>query len=154
MILSLLPIPRSTTVQGSRRTDCLCVSFFAGLLPSALAILPASGIDLALYETLKRRVEAYQGQKTGPLEKLILGNVSNGVSQFFIYPLLVVRTRLQSNIGRTDTMTQILHRIWTTHGLRGLYHGFLLHMMRLAPASGISFLTFEYVSQLLGAKAL
>ena len=123
-------------------------------MPSALAILPASGIDFALYETLKRRIEAYQGHTSNAIQKLIVGNVSNGVSQFFIYPLLNVRTRLQSNIGRSDTMTQILKRLWTHHGLRGLYNGFSLHMLRLAPASGISFLTFEYISQLLGAKAL
>ncbi|CAF4004939.1 unnamed protein product [Rotaria sp. Silwood1] len=125
-----------------------------GLLPSALAILPASGIELALYETLKRRIESYQGHVTNPLEKLIVGNISNSISQFFIYPLLNVRTRLQSNIGQSDTMTQILKRLWLHHGLRGLYNGFSLHMLRLAPASGISYLTFEYTSKLLGAKAL
>ena len=130
------------------------LSFFVGLLPSALAILPASGIDLAMYETLKRRIESYKGRKSNPIEKLIVGNVSNGTAQFFIYPLLNVRTRLQSNVRRTDTMTQILKRLWIHHGLKGLYSGFLLHMLRLAPASGISFLTFEYASQSLGAKAL
>jgi hypothetical protein len=103
---------------------------------------------------LKRRVEAYQGRTTSPIEKLLVGNISNGVSQFFIYPLLNVRTRLQSNIGQTDTMTQILKRLWMQHGLRGLYSGFSLHMLRLAPASGISFLTFEYVSKMLGVKVL
>ncbi|CAF1197973.1 unnamed protein product [Adineta ricciae] len=129
-------------------------AFYKGLLPSALAILPASGIDLALYETLKRRLEAYHEHPTNPIEKLVIGNVSNGISQFFIYPLLNVRTRLQSNVDRSDTMTQILKRLWTHHGIRGLYNGFSLHMLRLAPSSGISFLTFEYVSKLLGAKAL
>ena len=103
---------------------------------------------------MKRRIEKYQGHTSGPIEKLIVGNISNGVSQFFIYPLLNVRTRLQSNIGRTDTMTQILKRLWTHHGLKGLYNGFSLHMLRLAPASGISFLTFEYISKLLNAKVL
>jgi solute carrier family 25 phosphate transporter 23/24/25/41 len=130
------------------------ILFVLGLLPSALAILPASGIDLALYETLKRRIEGYQGRTSNPLEKLIVGNLSNGISQFFIYPLLNVRTRLQSNIGQTDTMTQILKRLWLHHGIRGLYNGFSLHMLRLAPASGISFLTFEYISKLLGVKVL
>jgi solute carrier family 25 phosphate transporter 23/24/25/41 len=129
-------------------------AFYKGLLPSALAILPASGIDLALYETLKRRIESYKGYTTNPVEKLIIGNISNGISQFFIYPLLIVRTRLQSNIGQSDTMTQILKRLWIHHGIRGLYNGFSLHMLRLAPSSGISFVTFEYISKLLGAKAL
>lgn len=50
-------------------------------------------------------------------------------------------------------MTQILKRLWNQHGLKGLYNGFSLHMLRLAPASAISFLTFEYISQLLGATA-
>lgn len=51
-------------------------------------------------------------------------------------------------------MTDILKRLWIHHGFRGLYNGFFLHMLRLGPASGISFLTFEYASQFLGAKAL
>jgi hypothetical protein len=107
-----------------------------------------------LYETLKRRIEAYQGYTTNSIEKLLVGNISNGISQFFVYPLLNVRTRLQSNVSRSDTMTQILKRLWTHHGIRGLYNGFSLHMLRLAPSSGISFLTFEYISKLLGADAL
>lgn len=139
---------------GRKTTDYDLNIFILGLLPSALAILPASGIEFALYETLKRRIEGYQGRTTNPIEKLLVGNVSNGISQFFIYPLLNVRTRLQSNIGQSDTMTQILKRLWIHHGLRGLYNGFSLHMLRLAPSSGISFLTFEYISKLLGAKAL
>ncbi len=103
---------------------------------------------------MKRRIESHQGRKTNPIEKLIVGNISNGISQFFIYPLLNVRTRLQSNVGKSDTMTQILKRLWIHHGFRGLYNGFSLHMLRLAPASGISFLTFEYISKLLGVKVL
>jgi hypothetical protein len=127
---------------------------FLGLLPSALAIIPASGVTLALYETLKRRIEDDRNRETNPLEKLLVGNISSGIAQFFIYPLLNVRTRLQSNIDRSDTMKQIFKRLWIQHGLRGLYNGFSLHMLRLAPASAISFLTFEYTSQLLGATAL
>lgn len=130
------------------------VLFESGLVPSVLAIFPASGIDLALYETLKRRVESHHHRPTSPIEKLLIGNLSNGISQVFIYPLLTVRTRLQSNVNQSDTMTSILKRLWSNHGLKGLYNGFSLHMLRLGPASGISFLTFEYVSQLLGTKAL
>ena len=103
---------------------------------------------------MKRYIESYQGHSANPIVKLIVGNISNAVSQLFIYPLLNVRTRLQSNIGRTETMTDLLKRLWIQNGIRGLYHGFSLHMLRLAPASGISFLTFEYVSKLLGVKAL
>ena len=128
--------------------------FRLGLVPNALAILPASGIDLALYETLKRYIESYQGHSANPLVKLFVGNLSNAISQLFVYPLLNVRTRLQSNVGRKETMTEVLRRLWRHNGIRGLYHGFFLHMIRLAPASGISFLTFEYVSKLLGVKAL
>jgi hypothetical protein len=143
-------------VRNEENIDKLFVmiKFLLGLLPSALAILPASGIDLALYETLKRRIEAYQGHLTNSVEKLVVGNLSSGISQFFIYPLLNVRTRLQSNVAQSDTMTQILKRLWINHGYRGLYNGFSLHMLRLAPSSGISFLTFEYISKLLGARVL
>ncbi len=119
-----------------------------------LAILPGSGINLALYETLKRRIETYKGCTTNPIEKLLLGNISSGISQAFIYPLLNVRTRLQANIEQKDTMTQVLRRLWVQHGIRGLYNGFSLQMLRMAPSNGISFLTFEYISKLLGAKAL
>lgn len=107
-----------------------------------------------MYETLKRYIESYQGHSPNPIVKLIIGNLSNAISQLFVYPLLNVRTRLQSNIGQKETMTQLLKRLWHLNGIRGLYHGFFLHMIRLAPASGISFLTFEYVSKLLGVKAL
>jgi hypothetical protein len=58
---------------------------FSELLLNVIVIIPASGVDLASYETLKRHIENNQGGKTSLWRKVIIRNISNGDAQFFVY---------------------------------------------------------------------
>lgn len=74
-------------------------SFYRGYVPNMLGIIPYAGIDLAVYETLKKKyLKTQQGtdQQPGILVLLACGSTSSTLGQVCSYPLALVRTRLQA----------------------------------------------------------
>lgn len=72
-------------------------SFYRGYIPNLLGILPYAGIDLAVYETLKKKYLAYHEQETPSIWVLLAcGSASSTLGQVCSYPLALVRTRLQA----------------------------------------------------------
>lgn len=64
-----------------------------------LGIIPYAGIDLAVYETLKKKYLAEHTQQQGAPPILLLlacGSASSTLGQLASYPLALVRTRLQA----------------------------------------------------------
>lgn len=132
--------------------DCICQlyekhglkGFYRGLLCNSVAIIPSTGIDLAAYETTKQYYsKAMNKKEPNVTEKIIIGMASSSFGNFVVYPLLFARTRLQSNRCQNETTINLLQRIWARDGIAGVYRGFSLHIMKMAPAAGISYITFE-----------
>ena len=72
-------------------------SFYRGYIPNMLGIIPYAGIDLAVYETLKKKyLSHYEKEKPNLLLLLACGSVSSTLGQVCSYPLALVRTRLQA----------------------------------------------------------
>ncbi len=84
----------------------------------------------------------------------IKGMLSSGIGNLIVYPLLFARTRLQSNRNHSETTISLLKQIWRRDGLPGIYRGFLLHMLKIGPAAGISYLTFESVNKMFAIESL
>lgn len=73
--------------------------FYKGYIPNILGIVPYAGIDLAVYETLKKKyISKYQenNEQPGILLLLACGSASCTLGQVCSYPLALVRTRLQA----------------------------------------------------------
>jgi solute carrier family 25 phosphate transporter 23/24/25/41 len=123
-------------------------AFYRGLVANSIAIVPSTGIDLAIYETLKKSYAA-RCDKAEPnaLEKISIGCFSSTVGNFFIYPLIFARTRLQANRDSAETTVSVLARVLKRDGMRGMYRGFGLHILKIGPAAGISYYTFESVTK-------
>lgn len=73
-------------------------SFYRGYIPNILGIIPYAGIDLAIYETLKKSyMEQYSdGRNPSVLAIIACGAFSSSCGQVASYPLALVRTRLQA----------------------------------------------------------
>jgi solute carrier family 25 (mitochondrial phosphate transporter), member 23/24/25/41 len=74
-------------------------SFYRGYIPNLLGIIPYAGIDLAVYETLKKKYLAKHTDHQGAPPILLLlacGSASSTLGQVCSYPLALVRTRLQA----------------------------------------------------------
>jgi solute carrier family 25 phosphate transporter 23/24/25/41 len=130
-------------------------SFYRGLTPSMIGILPYAGVDICVFEMLKEHLlEVYDDQ---PPHMYILGTgmLSSSVAQVVSYPLALIRTRLQAQGGsgcpiKYTGMADVARQTVQREGVRGLYKGLLANLVKLAPAAGISWYIFEETKLLLG----
>jgi solute carrier family 25 phosphate transporter 23/24/25/41 len=124
-------------------------ALFRGLLPSLLGIIPYAGIDLATYETLKIKSRQFLPPDTepGPFLHLACGTFSGALGATCVYPLQLIRTRLQAqaltSVDRYTSMTDAFRRTYRHEGMRGFYKGWLPNMLKVVPSASITYLVYE-----------
>lgn len=125
-------------------------AFYRGLVPSVLGIIPYAGIDLAVYETLKDMSKKYilkHDETPGPLVQLGCGTISGALGATCVYPLQVIRTRLQAQRFNSDTaykgMSDVFRRTLQNEGLRGFYKGIFPNLLKVVPSASITYLVYE-----------
>lgn len=138
--------------------------FYRGYLPNLLGIIPYAGVDLAVYETLKRSyLKQHMNDEGRKLPKneaqvhvlLVCGAVSSSCGQLLSYPLALIRTRLQASTTCSDnrmTMGILFRQIYDKEGLKGFYRGIVPNFMKVAPAVSISYVIYERTRRALGAE--
>ncbi|XP_054157973.1 calcium-binding mitochondrial carrier protein SCaMC-2-like isoform X2 [Oppia nitens] len=140
--------------------------FYRGFLPNLLGIIPYAGIDLAVYETLKKLYLRHHSLEEDPgiLVLLTCGTISSTCGQVTSYPLALVRTRLQAQSDTTSTtttgttttrrptMVSLFRTIIKKEGYLGLYRGITPNFMKVAPAVSISYVVYENTRRALGAS--
>lgn len=73
------------------------LTFYRGYIPNILGIIPYAGIDLAVYETLKKKyLQSHASEQPSFYLLLACGSASSTLGQMCSYPLALVRTRLQA----------------------------------------------------------
>lgn len=143
-------------------------SFYRGYVPNMLGIIPYAGIDLAVYETLKRKYlkkheTDIMNDRPSIFVLLGCGTTSSTLGQLCSYPLALVRTRLQAQVisaskfsternNSNHTMVDVFKRIIATEGITGLYRGVTPNFIKVLPAVSISYVVYEYSSQALGVS--
>ncbi|XP_065086560.1 mitochondrial adenyl nucleotide antiporter SLC25A25 isoform X1 [Ochlerotatus camptorhynchus] len=141
-------------------------SFYRGYIPNMLGIIPYAGIDLAVYETLKKKyLSHHETEQPSFWLLLACGSASSTLGQVCSYPLALVRTRLQAQavtIGAQNpadgiatvepNMTNVFKRILQTEGPLGLYRGITPNFIKVLPAVSISYVVYEYSSRALGVN--
>nr|XP_043617742.1 calcium-dependent mitochondrial ATP-magnesium/phosphate carrier protein 2-like isoform X2 [Erigeron canadensis] len=123
-------------------------AFYRGIVPSLFGIIPYAGIDLAAYETLKDMSRSYiLEDKPGPLVQLGCGTISGALGATFVYPLQVVRTRMQAQTPGGSTaykgMSDVFMKTYQKEGARGFYKGLLPNLLKVVPAASITYLVYE-----------
>ncbi|XP_048774292.1 mitochondrial adenyl nucleotide antiporter SLC25A25-like isoform X2 [Ostrea edulis] len=118
--------------------------FYRGYIPNLLGIIPYAGIDLAVYETLKKLyMKKYENTDPGIFVLLGCGTISCTAGQLASYPLALVRTKLQAQGAKADSMLGLFKKIIKQDGLTGLYRGIVPNFMKVIPAVGISYVVYE-----------
>lgn len=95
--------------------DFISMKIFFNAVYCFLGIIPYAGIDLAVYETLKKKYLAEHTQQQGAPPILLLlacGSASSTLGQLASYPLALVRTRLQAQ-GELNCMDNFVVTNWT-----------------------------------------
>jgi solute carrier family 25 phosphate transporter 23/24/25/41 len=154
----------SSVATYSGLGDCLWSTFRSegarslcrGLGPALLSIVPAAGVDLAVYNTLRSRYKcrslALDERGSAPempiLISLSFGAIAGAAGALTAYPLTVVRTRLvaQGMPGREVQyagMMDCFRCMCRTDGVSGLYRGLTPALLKTIPAVSTSYAAFE-----------
>jgi solute carrier family 25 thiamine pyrophosphate transporter 19 len=140
--------------------------FFRGLGPGLAQIVPYMGVFFAAYETLRPALVAGQGGGGGGLPDRLLpflgsdsgaavaGTVASILAKTGTFPLDLVRKRIQvqgptraryvhKNIPEYGGAVRALRTILRQEGVRGLYRGLTVSLVKAAPASAVTMWTYE-----------
>jgi solute carrier family 25 phosphate transporter 23/24/25/41 len=127
--------------------------FFRGLVPSLIGVFPYAAIDLSVFETLKLKYLNYTGRPStanpGVGAILVCGMISGTTGAVAVYPLNLIRTRLQAQdtpshpyryTGTFDAIRQTYQR----ESIKGFYKGLTPTLVKVVPAVSISYVVYEH----------
>lgn len=115
-------------------------------------------VQFAVYEPAKRiyfrRKREWTGAEPGKDGKItndatvVLSTLSKSVAGTVTYPLQVLRSRLQNyhaeeRFGRG--IRGVVRQLWREEGFRGFYRGIMPGVIRVLPATWVTFLVYENV---------
>jgi solute carrier family 25 (mitochondrial phosphate transporter), member 23/24/25/41 len=126
-------------------------AFYRGLPAGLIGMFPYSAIDLATFEYLKSKITNRNVRKHGCHEDdgapnsaatAVIGGFSGAVGASMVYPLNLLRTRLQSQgtvlhqrtyTGLWDVTVQTIKG----EGVRGLFKGLTPNLVKVVPSVAI-----------------
>ncbi|PCH41083.1 mitochondrial carrier [Wolfiporia cocos MD-104 SS10] len=131
-------------------------AFYRGLSIGLVGVFPYSAIDMSTFEALKLGyIRSTGNDQPGVLALLSFGSVSGSIGATSVYPLNLVRTRLQASgsSGHPQRYTGILDVVQKTYardGWRGFYRGLFPTLAKVVPAVSISYVVYESTKRRLG----
>ncbi|EKG11895.1 Mitochondrial carrier protein [Macrophomina phaseolina MS6] len=145
LLSSIAEIARAEGPQG----------FFRGLAAAIAQIVPYMGLFFLSYETLKP-VSAALPFGSGDAAA---GMIASAVSKTAVFPLDTVRKRLQvqgptraryvhRNIPEYAGVLETVKAILRREGMRGLYRGLTVSLLKAAPTSAVTMWTYERVMKI------
>lgn len=128
---------------------------YQGFLPTVIGIIPYAGFSYFSFEFLKvTYCSRYSRDEKVPTAiKLLMGMFAGSLAQTASYPFDVVRRRIQvmnvadymkKPLGRSSIVS-VFRAIIREKGFRGLYVGLSINYIKVAPATGVSFVVYEFM---------
>ncbi|KAL7654435.1 hypothetical protein ACMYSQ_006445 [Aspergillus niger] len=142
------------------------LGFFRGLPLGLVGMFPYAAIDLSTFEYMKRALIARKARLNNcheddvPLNNFTtgaIGAMSGGFGASVVYPLNVLRTRMQAqgtvlHPATYNGIGDVARKTIQTEGLRGFYKGLTPNLLKVAPAVSISYVVYENSKRMLGLK--
>ncbi|RDX99312.1 Calcium-binding mitochondrial carrier protein SCaMC-2-B, partial [Mucuna pruriens] len=126
------------------------VGFFRGNGLNVLKVAPESAIKFYSYEMLKGFIASAKGEEAkadiGAMGRLLAGGIAGAVAQTAIYPMDLVKTRLQTyacESGRIPKLRTLSKDIWVQEGPRAFYRGLIPSLLGIIPYAGIDLAAYE-----------
>ncbi|KAL8940447.1 MAG: hypothetical protein Q9216_002817 [Gyalolechia sp. 2 TL-2023] len=141
-------------------------SFYRGLPMGLVGMFPYSAIDLTTFEYTKRSVVSYNAKKRhcheddaspGNFATACMGAFSGAFGASVVYPLNLLRTRLQSQgtAIHPPTYTGIMDVTVKTlrgEGFRGLFKGITPNLLKVVPAVSITYVVYDNSKSVMGLR--
>jgi solute carrier family 25 phosphate transporter 23/24/25/41 len=136
---------------------------YRGVTMGLIGMFPYSAIDMGTFELLKKSYRTYYSSywgcheddaNPGNVATGIIGATSGAFGASVVYPLNVVRTRLQTQgtVMHPPTYTgiwDVTQKTIQREGYRGLYKGLTPNLLKVAPALSITWVVYENSKTLL-----
>ncbi|KAF2164842.1 hypothetical protein M409DRAFT_24747 [Zasmidium cellare ATCC 36951] len=135
------------------------VTFYKGLPMGLVGMFPYAAIDLSVFETLKKKIIARKRRLDptikhdedalpGNFSLALMGGFSGAIGASVVYPINLLRTRLQSQgtASHPRTYTGIMDVTRQTlkgEGVRGLFKGLTPNLLKVVPAVSITYVVYE-----------
>ncbi|XP_032529032.1 solute carrier family 25 member 32 [Danaus plexippus] len=139
MVDGLKKIYRTEGVRG----------LYRGFIPGMFGVSHGA-LQFMTYEEMKNRYNQYRNLpidiKLTSAEYLTFAAISKLIAAVATYPYQVVRARLQDQHRVYSGAWHCVTETWRHEGLLGFYKGLKPNLVRVIPATMITFLTYENVS--------
>ncbi|XP_065839630.1 uncharacterized protein [Oscarella lobularis] len=113
---------------------------YKGLGPTLLSIAPFLAVQQSSYDYMKSRA-SHMGLNPSISLFASCGIVAGTLAQTIVYPLDVLRRRMQVNRDSSEKTTlQVARGIAARHGIRGFYPGLAATYAKVVPAAAVSLL--------------
>jgi solute carrier family 25 folate transporter 32 len=125
-------------------------SLYIGIAPSLLLISHGM-INFVCYDKLKSAyLKQFEKDRLNAAESFVIGGVTKMVAAVSTYPLQVVKTRLQDQRNRYDTvrytgMYDAMVKMYRYEGYRTFFRGIVPHVIRTSPSAAITFMLYEEI---------
>lgn len=125
---------------------------YKGITPGIFGVSHGA-LQFMAYEEMKKFYTNYYDlppdSKLGTLEYLNFAALSKLFAASVTYPYQVVRARLQDQHKTYNGVIDVLKSTWRFEGIVGFYKGLLPNLLRVTPATAITFVVYEHVSHFL-----
>ncbi|KAI9679367.1 MAG: hypothetical protein M1817_005389 [Caeruleum heppii] len=139
-------------------------AYYRGLPMGLIGMFPYAAIDLGTFEYLKRAISTRNAKKLGcdvedaapgSIATAGIGALSGALGASIVYPLNLLRTRLQAQgtAIHPPTYTGIMDVTRKTvkqEGVRGLFKGLTPNLLKVVPAVSITYVVYENSKRALG----
>lgn len=112
-------------------------------------------MNFQAYEVLRKIFTPPGKSSPTPAYKLLCGGLAGTIAQTCTYPLDVLRRRMQ--VTGMEEVNYKYRNTWEAvrdtvqrEGIRGMYKGIIPNYLKVAPAIGVSFFTYEWAKGVLG----
>lgn len=128
------------------------LGFFRGNGLNVVKVAPESAIRFYTYEMLKEYIMKSKGENKsdiGTSGRLLAGGLAGAVAQTAIYPIDLVKTRLQTyEGGRIPSLGALSRDIWIREGPRAFYRGLVPSLLGMVPYAGIDLTVYETLKEM------
>lgn len=140
----IMPAVRDIWRQGG------FMGFYRGNGLNVFKVAPESAIRFYTYEMLKSFILHSNGEedkaKIGTTTRLVSGGLAGAVAQAAIYPMDLVKTRIQTFAGeggRNPSLGTLAREIWVQEGPRAFYRGLVPSLLGIVPYAGIDLAAYD-----------
>ena len=134
------------------------LGFYRGLTMGLVGMFPYAAIDLGTFEYLKGKLAARNARlrrcheedaAPGSFSTALIGGFSGALGATVVYPINLLRTRLQSQGTILHPRTypggirDVLKQTIKGEGVRGLFKGLAPNLLKVVPAVSITYVVYE-----------